>query len=274
MPRCANASCGRWRPERLVPRWATGLRFNERWYCSRECVEQAARARLDAPAPTATVPALPPLRLGVLLRHLGAVSDEQLTHALNAQRASGRRLGAELQRLAFVSSEPVLRALAAQGGVSYLASFDLSRIGQGPEWLPVETVRALGLVPFEIDEPQRRVKVICSAPVPRAALRALTKLTGWLPQPYLVDDAVLEAALAAYRSASGSAVSVGATQVRDLAAAASRIADAALADRAITVRHASYDRYTWVRVEGPQHWSDVWVMGAQEESCPAAPIAH
>ena len=43
MPRCADFTCGRWRPERMAPRWAAGIRFNNHWYCSRECVENAAR---------------------------------------------------------------------------------------------------------------------------------------------------------------------------------------------------------------------------------------
>lgn len=274
MPRCADATCGRWRPERLVPRWATGLRFNERWYCSRDCVENAARARLDAPAPSAAVPSLPPLRVGVLLRHLGAITEDQLGQALSSQKQTGRRLGAELQRLGLASSEAVLKALAAQGGVSYLASFDVSRVTEGPAWLPEDTVRALGLVPFELDARERRVKVICAAPVPRAALRALTKLTGWLPEAYLVDDKVWDDAMRAYRSGSSDDMAGGTARVTDLAAAASRVADAALADRAITMRHASYDRYTWVRVEGPQHWSDVWVMGGQEEPCLVERTAH
>lgn len=274
MPRCADATCGRWRPERLVPRWATGLRFNERWYCSRECVENAAKARLDAPAPSTSLPALPPLRLGVLLRHLGAVTEEQLNAALASQKVSGRRLGAELQRLTTVSSEAILKALSAQGGASYLSSFDASRVAQGPDWLPEDTVRALGLVPFELDEGQRKVKVVCAAPVPRAALRALTKLTGWLPEAYLVDDLVWERAMRAYRSGGGTLTKAATSRVSDLAAAASRVADVALADRAITMRHATYDRCTWVRVEGPQQWSDVWVMGAQEEPCLVEHTAH
>jgi len=274
MPRCADATCGRWRPERLVPRWATGLRFNERWYCSRDCVESAAKARLDAPTPTAGVPSLPPLRLGVLLRHLGALTDDQLTKALTTQRTSGRKLGEELQRMTFVSAEAILRALAAQGGVSYLTSFDVSRIGEGPEWLPEDTVRALGLVPFEVNESERRIKVVCAAPVPRAALRALTKLTGWLPEAYLVDDKVWEQAMRAYKSRGEMSANAPTARVSDLAAAASKVADVALADRAITMRHATYDRYTWVRVEGPQHWSDVWVMGAQEDPCLVEHTAH
>jgi hypothetical protein len=274
MPRCAEPTCGRWRPERLVPRWATGLRFNERWYCSRACVEGAARARLHAPAAAVGVPSLPPLRLGVLLRHLGALNEEQLAQALSAQRNSGRRLGDELRRLALVPAEPVLRALAAQSGVSYLTTFDPSRLPPGPEWLPAETVRALGLVPFEINEAQRRLKVICTAPVPRAALRALTKLTGWLPEAYLVEDQVWDAAMLAYRSAREEGSRASSARVHDLAAAAAKIADVAMADRAITMRHASYDQYTWVRVEGPQEWSDVLVTGRQEDPCLVEHTAH
>jgi len=94
MPRCADSGCARWRPERLAPRWATGMRFNGDWYCSRDCVEHAAREGLDA---SAVVPsssrALPRLRLGVLLRHMGAISEAALNEALRSQRQSGRSLG-------------------------------------------------------------------------------------------------------------------------------------------------------------------------------------
>ena len=46
MPRCTDLSCARWRPERLTPRWAIGIRFNGQWFCSSGCVERAARAGL------------------------------------------------------------------------------------------------------------------------------------------------------------------------------------------------------------------------------------
>jgi hypothetical protein len=202
------------------------------------------------------------------------VTEAQLSEALSSQQGSGRRLGEELQRLALVPGEAVLRALAAQAGVSYLAHFDVSRLPEGPAWLPVDTVRALGVVPFELNDGQRRIKVICAAPVPRAALRALTKLTGWLPEAYLVADGVWEEAMRQYRSAGKDTAAAGAARVNDLAAAAAHVADVALADRAITMRHASYDRYTWVRVEGPRHWSDVWVTNGQEGPCLVEHTAH
>ena len=66
MPRCAEAGLRRWR-------LFGALQFNGAAYCSRACVEQAALAGLGEPATRATRPervdALPPLKLGVLLRH-------------------------------------------------------------------------------------------------------------------------------------------------------------------------------------------------------------
>ena len=174
----------------------------------------------------------------------------------------------------------MLRALAAQAGVSYLATFDVDRVTRGPAWLPAPTVRALGLVPFEIDESSRKLKVVCAAPVPRSAARAVLKLTGWTAEPYLVDDEVWRQALDAYRPAdSVSEQDAGqARTVSGMAAAAACVADTAQSSRAITMRSASCDRYTWVRVEGPRLVSDLLVpadrRGAMEERCQAERIAR
>jgi hypothetical protein len=265
MPRCADLECGRWRPEKLAPRWASGIRFNGRWYCSRDCVEHAAHAGLDTPAVAAGPSAsLPPLRLGVLLRHLGAITEQNLASALESQRETGLRLGAELQRRGLVPSEPILKALAAQSSVSYLPTFDTRRVMEGPAWLPAETVRALGVVPFDLDESQRKIKVACSAPVPRAAMRALLKLTGWTAEPYLIDDEVWEHALRAYRPSAMVPQLGEAFTVAGVAAAAARVADTAVADRALTMRSASCDKYTWVRLEGRKHVSDLLVSRVLE----------
>lgn len=258
MPRCAESTCGRWRPERLAPRWATGIRFNDRWYCSRDCVERAARSGLDAPAlPSVPVPSatLPPLKVGALLRHLGAVSSAQLTSGLQRQKQTGRRLGAELRSMGVVTSEQLLRALASQSSASYLPAFDPARVAQAPAWLPASAVSALGLVPFELDEQTQTLRVVCAAPVPRAAVRAMVRLVGWDVEPYVVDDDVWAAALAVYEQDPGTTGTV-----RTAAAAAARVADAAFADRSVTMRHASFAGRTWVTVEGPAQVADVLVI--------------
>ena len=118
------------------------------------------------------------------------ITQAQLGEALQSQRRSGLRLGAELQRLGYVGSPVVVRALAAQAGMSYLTTVDLALVRRAPGGLSANTVRALGLVPFEADADRRLLHVICTAPPPRAAFRALAGQAGWTAQPYLVDDAL------------------------------------------------------------------------------------
>ena len=261
MPRCSEPSCGRWRPTvGLAGGRLASIRFNGRWYCSRACVESAAREGLDAPAALAgSVAALPPPRIGVLLRYQGLINDAQLGASLDAQRRTGLKLGAQMCDLGFVDGDAVLRALAEQAGASYLTTFDLRR-AKAISTLPVATVRALGVVPFEIDEVGRRVHVICAAPLPRTALRALARLTDWTPEPFLVRDDVLAAALAAYRPVEAGGHDV--QTVPTLTAAAARVADAAVRGREVTMRHAACDDHVWVRVEGKDRVSDVIVTGA------------
>jgi hypothetical protein len=262
MPRCADGDCRRWR-------LFGALQFNENWYCSRDCVERAALAGLGQPlGATGRRPGLPPLKLGVLLRHAGVVTQAQLEAALGVKARTGLRIGEQLEQMGFVDADVVLRALATQAGVSYLSTFDVARVTRAPGSMPPAMVRALGLVPFETDEDGQRLHVITTAPVPRAAIRAMTKLTGWTIDVYLVKDSVFEAAVDAYRPAEAAPISHDAALVRTLSAAASRIADRAERDRAVTMRHASYDEYVWVRVEGSQRVSDLLVE--KEAACQAA----
>jgi len=273
MPRCAEASCSRWRPERLAPGWAIGIRLNGDWYCSRTCVQQAARAGLTDETSVPLPPARRTLRLGVLLRQFNAVSDEELIAALAMQRLNNSRLGAELISRGQVSPEQVLRALAAQESVSYLTAFDTSRVTRGPSWLPAEAVRALGLIPFDYNSDLLKIYVICAAPVPRAAVRALQKLSGFTPEVYLVNDSAWERALREYRTAPDTA-DADVVTVPGLDDAAALVADTASADRAVTMRHVRWDRFTWVQVEGPTQISNVLVPEAMEGTCQVAHMPH
>jgi hypothetical protein len=255
MPRCADASCVRWRPAFGV--WG-GVRLNGTWFCSRSCAGTAVRRGLESPpAVGESAGALPPLRIGALLRHQGAITQAQLDAALASQRQSGLRLGAELQRLGFVSSATLVRALAAQAGVSYLTSVDPARVRRAPGGLSGDMVRALGLLPFEAHD--QRLHVICMAPLPRRALRALARLTGWTAEPYLVDDAVWERALESYAPADAGDVHRSEV-VHDLEAASSYVVAAAAAGRDAVVRYAGCGDFVWVRVEGGAKTQDVLIQ--------------
>jgi hypothetical protein len=102
----------------------------------------------------------------------------------------------------------------------------------------------------------------------------LLKLTGWAPEVYLVDDEIWEAAMEAYTPSLAGAPAPEAIAVSGVDAAAACIAEAAIAERSITMRHANCEKYTWVRVEGPTQISDLLLPAIMEGTCQAALTAH
>ena len=180
MARCSHNDCRRWRPDILVRYARLGLRVDGTWFCSPQCVEFTAKRRLlGVRPPSSSVPPIPELRLGVLLLHQGAITSMQLAKALSAQRhrpaarrpVAGHEDGRRRSRAA--------RALGAGGR----QLSDGGRSGVCPvgarRGLSADEVRALGVVPIQVDETNRLLVVACQAPLPRAALSALRQLTGW-----------------------------------------------------------------------------------------------
>lgn len=268
MPRCAADECGRWSPEWMFRRFA-GTSVDGDWFCSRACVERMARRRLFAVKPVAEgIPGKPPMRLGALLRHQGACTPGQLEAALKAQQDTRLKLGAQLRAMGVVDDRQLLRALAAQAGIGYLAAVNPSVVADAPGGLSPDAIATLGVMPIE-EADGDRIKVACKAPVPRLALQAFARFTGWTPVPYLVSDGDWTSLARAYGSAvpaderatrlSGFAVA------QDVSDAAARIAAAATNARAATVQEARWDPYTWIRVQGSGFVSDV-VLAQSAES--------
>jgi hypothetical protein len=284
MAHCARKDCGCWRPDLLLRFVALGLRVDGAWFCSPACVHAAAagRLRIQTRLQVLTeqrghppVRGVPPLRLGALLLHQGAVTPAQLANALSAQRTSGRRLGAELQHMGLVDSDSVLRALAAQAGISFLTAVDLSGARNAHRGLSLDEVRALGVIPIGAANADRVTMVACQAPVPRAALSALRQLTGWTPTPFLVSDEDWEALLGAYGAPpSHPQRRVQFTTVRDVDEAAAQIAAAAAAQGSITVTEAYCDTATWLRVVGPDAINTLHMTRERGDKWPAATTLH
>jgi hypothetical protein len=280
MARCASDDCRRWRPE-LLARHMAGVNVDGRWFCSQECVERMARRRLRDVRPGAHgLPGVPPPRIGALLQHFGVVNADQLHRALEAQRESRLRLGDQIQKLGFADAGAVLRALAAQAGVRYLTTIDLKTVRSAPGGLAADAVRALGLVPFSEPDEKGQIKVACTAPVPRTALTALTQLTGWTAEPYLVADEDWAELVAAYGAA---AARRGPTRpdarflrTSTLSEAAARIASAAAMARQTNITSARWEPYTWVRVQGNGLTEDILFAHASKEQpeCQADITSH
>jgi hypothetical protein len=280
MARCAAEDCGRWRPEMLVRR-GIGTYVDSLWFCSRECVEQMARRRLIEARPVAAgIPSVPPMRLGALLRHHGVCGADAIEQALEAQRGSQLKLGEQLFAMGVAEPKGVLKALAAQAGVGYLADIDTDSVREAPGGLSPNAVRALGLVPVsEVED--GRIRVACPAPVPRRAISAFRRLTGWIPEAYLVSDEDFQQLLRNYgldvQGEDAVRPLTEFSQTGSLADAASRIAAAATRGGDTNITEARWEPYTWVRVQGSGMIEDVLFSRPdhnEEASCQADTTSH
>jgi hypothetical protein len=186
----------------------------------------------------------PAQRLGQILMQQRKIAGGDLVKALESQRASGRRLGRELLQLGLVTREALLGALSAQSGTRYLTTIDTATVRTAPGGFSGDEVRALGVVPF--GEAQGRLTVACAAPLPTAALDAMTVLIGRPVDPFLVDDDDLVRLQAAYGS---QAPTVPTWMAKDVADGAERIAEVAARAGAVDVKEARVDPYTWVRID-------------------------
>jgi hypothetical protein len=282
MARCASTDCRGWRPSLLADRGRAGVVLDGAWYCSQSCVERAAARTLEAagrPGRGVAGPVpIPPLKLGMLLVHQGALTPVQLDAALAAQPASGLRLGELLRRERTVGRLALLQALATQSSAPYLPRLDASVVRHAPAALGPNAVRALGLIPFEVDAARQRVKVACAAPVPRLALRALAELTGWVADPFVVDDEqmpILHRAYAAGLAERHRAGELG--RPTSIRIAAAHIAQVAAQKQGTRLRHVQCDPFLWIRLEGGQDPDDVIVRAgskAQEQPWQAEHTSH
>lgn len=270
MPQCARDECQRWKPELLVRFARLGVRVDGEWFCSSVCLAESTALRLQhVPVRQEVQPRLPPLRLGTLLVHAGAVTSEQLKEALRSQEKSGLRLGAELRRLRHASAEDVLRALAAQAGVSFVSGVDVASVRSAPGGLCAQEVNALGLVPFRVKEEERVVMVACTAPVPRAALGALHQLTGYRPVPLLVTDEEFDLLSVSYGADQPlERPPVRASWVDGVHDAARRIAATAVQEGDVTMAEARVQPLTWVRVTG-KHGVDALLVTQAHDAATA-----
>jgi hypothetical protein len=270
MPRCAHDGCQRWRPLWMAPR---ALSFDGDWFCGPGCLRDEAALRLRAFAPEPLVGGgATRFRLGTLLLASRAITTPVLERALERQRESGRVLGAELIAMGAVDVGTLTHALARQAGVPSVTGLLTTHVAAGVAGLSRRVVRALGVLPFEVDQ-KGWLRVAVTAPVPRTALRALERMTGRTVRPYMIGDATMSALLEGYGAMCPDAEDT--VLLASPAEAAAHIAEAARAGRVAGWRCVPATSFTWVRLEGASGTDDLIVRGLGEgDAWQAAPTRH
>jgi hypothetical protein len=120
--RCGNRECRTGWLQLFRKR--SSPRFEEKWACSADCMEQilgdAIRSQIESWEPAAAERALR-MPLGLILLSRGWISHRELQEALAAQRRAGNgRIGEWLGRLHGVSEETIAKALGIQWNCAVL----------------------------------------------------------------------------------------------------------------------------------------------------------
>jgi len=149
--KCSHADCPRSR--KGWPAWirvTRGVTFDGRWFCGIPCLRPAVAARLQHLLTSIQSAKNRPYRLplGLLLVNRGAISQEQLRVALQAQRESGHgRIGDWFLQLGMVTEEQLTLALGLQWGCPV---FPLDRQPTNLAWsrlLPLSLLESVRAVP-------------------------------------------------------------------------------------------------------------------------------
>lgn len=270
MPRCAHEPCGRWRPSWLAAR---AVSFDGAWFCGASCLRSETAVRLAAFAPPPVPSVSPPrFRLGTLLLASRALTSAVLEAALERQRESRQLLGAELIAMGVIDHGVLTHALARQAGMPSVSGLTPQHVRAGVAGLSRHVVRALGVVPFELDA-AGTLRVAVTAPVPRVALRALERMTGRTVRAYVAGDLTTTVLLRAYGTDGALADDEALLASPD--EAARHIADAARAGRADAWRCVPAASFTWIRLESSRGTDDLIVTRpGMEGTWQAAPTRH
>jgi len=132
------------------------------------------------------------LKLGGMLREQGLITEEQLTKALEEQKARGGRLGYHLVQMGFISEEEVTNCLSRQFGVP---SVNLSTYEIQPEVIkviPVDVSKKYLVIP--ISRVGATLTVAMSDPSNVFAIDDIKFMTGYNVEPVVASEAgVIEA---------------------------------------------------------------------------------
>jgi hypothetical protein len=133
-------------------------------------------------------------RIGELLVEAGAITREQLSQALSAQREHGGRLGTNLVELGFIDERGLAGVLARQLNIPSATAAQLERAeADALKLLPAKSAAKLRAIPLREDK--GKLWVALADPTDPAVLDELAKGTGKPVRPMVAPEMLLQEAL-------------------------------------------------------------------------------
>ncbi len=255
LPDCPNRR-GLWRAL-LEPQ--RGYSLEGRWYCSPECFENAATLAIRKLIAGMGRPLTKPHRvpLGLLMLSRGLVDDEQLKKALRAQKESGGgRVGEWLRHIGAVSEEQVTRALGLQSSAAVFPLERSKRYLECAHMVPFHLLEAAEMIPVHHLPASRHLYVAFGDRINHSALFALEKMLMCRTEPCLAVKSLIQRALEELRRQPQEMETLAAG-IADPQKMAGTILDHAETQAAADVRISGFDGYIWARVLSPPSHTDL-----------------
>lgn len=174
---CALRSCGKKRILSRIGR-QPGIRRNDKWFCSGECLSRALLAGLSN-LPESRVTYLkhrPRFTLGLVLLSQRCLTEEQLRAAFDRANRFGEPIEEALVNLRFVTESQIAAARATQWGYPVFRRTSNTEPVEGI--VPPTLLRTYGAVPLHYSPLKKQILLGFVDRVQHALLSAIEQVTG------------------------------------------------------------------------------------------------
>jgi len=269
---CESPNCTRRR--RLWRGWlepARGLSLDGRWYCSSECFAEALASAITQFMPGTARPAGKAHRvpLGLLMLSRGLVDNEQLKKALKAQKDAGSgRVGEWLRHIGAVSEEQVTQILGLQWSIPVFPLNQSRRYLQCGKLLPFSLLQMAEMVPVHHITTSQLLYMAFTDRVNYSALYAVETMLECRTEPCLAAQSQLLNALNDLRS-TPRPLEIVVNNVSDPGEMARTISAHARSLGASSARVTGFDGFIWARLFAASGYTDVMFHAHQRQPEPA-----
>lgn len=257
---CESAGCSRTRNSwRTWLKSGSGYLLDGHWYCSSECFEQAVITAIvqlaSGKSPAPTKPHRVPL--GLLMLSRGMVSDDQLKKALKAQKECGTgRVGEWLRHMGAVSEEQVTQILGAQWAIPVFPLNQSRRFLDCAHLVPLALLKGAEMLPVHHLPSTQHLYVAFVDRVNYSALYALEKMLSCRTEPCLAAQSHIAQALEEV-SGRPRQVEILVDNMSEPWQMAGAIAAEYARVRAEGAKLSGFDHFVWVRLVSALGYTDI-----------------